>query len=292
MIYTEKIKRASYLCTSGYRGKVDKGWMPYIFHPLHLAEHLYFEDEIIVAMLHDYIEENPECLDRVMEADFGEEINTALLVISRNSKLNEGRSYQEYIEAVAKNSLATRVKILDLQHNLNLSRTNGQATDSLVKRYCRALRYLIEHRPVSIIPEALPADGSHIGASVDTPYYSIGVDGILAITPEVGHRLVKSGSAVTNLTLYLLIKDGSDRVFKRRFRYGSFRLADSTGDKYRVIPIKFDIENAIPHRKILITAELDTNCSKITKIVLDDAVNLSDQFFKRKENEHWLSGEQ
>ena len=81
-------------------------------------------------------------------------------------------------------------------------------------------------------------------------------------------------------------------MFKRRFRYGYFRLSNSTGDKYRVIPIKFDVENAIPHRKILITAELDTNSSKITKIILDDAVNLSAPFFKLKENEHWLSGEQ
>lgn len=40
MVYTEQTKKAWNLCFEAHKNQVDKGGMPYVFHPLHLAEQM------------------------------------------------------------------------------------------------------------------------------------------------------------------------------------------------------------------------------------------------------------
>ena len=40
MIYTDLIKKAMAIAYSAHHGAYDKGGMPYITHPLHLAEQM------------------------------------------------------------------------------------------------------------------------------------------------------------------------------------------------------------------------------------------------------------
>ena len=56
MIYNSRIKKAALLAYKIHAGELDKGGYPYIMHPLHLAEQMDTEDEIIVALLHDALE--------------------------------------------------------------------------------------------------------------------------------------------------------------------------------------------------------------------------------------------
>ena len=39
------------------RGQYDKSGLPYITHPLHVAESMESEDECVVALLHDVLED-------------------------------------------------------------------------------------------------------------------------------------------------------------------------------------------------------------------------------------------
>ncbi len=57
MLYTENTKRAMKLCFEAHKEQVDKSGMPYVFHPFHLAEQMPDEDTIIVALLHDVVDE-------------------------------------------------------------------------------------------------------------------------------------------------------------------------------------------------------------------------------------------
>ena len=49
MVYTPLTKKAMQIAYTAHHGQVDKGGMPYICHPLHLAESM--EDEISVTVI-------------------------------------------------------------------------------------------------------------------------------------------------------------------------------------------------------------------------------------------------
>ena len=53
MIYTDWTKKAMKLAYEAHHGQVDKGGMPYVFHPFHLAEQMDDEISTVAALLHD-----------------------------------------------------------------------------------------------------------------------------------------------------------------------------------------------------------------------------------------------
>ena len=57
MIYTPKTKKAMIIAYNAHNGQVDKSGIPYIYHPIHLAEQMDTETECIVALLHDVVED-------------------------------------------------------------------------------------------------------------------------------------------------------------------------------------------------------------------------------------------
>ena len=57
MIYTPMTKLAIQLAFDAHRGQYDKGRLPYVTHPLHVAESMETEDECVVALLHDVLED-------------------------------------------------------------------------------------------------------------------------------------------------------------------------------------------------------------------------------------------
>ena len=57
MIYTDMTIRAARIAEQAHRGQFDKGGMPYIYHPLHLAEQMTDEYTAAIALLHDVMED-------------------------------------------------------------------------------------------------------------------------------------------------------------------------------------------------------------------------------------------
>ena len=94
--------------------------MPYVFHPLHVAEQMEDEYSTCVALLHDTVEDGGIELSELYEADFPEEIVRAVDLLTRR----EDEPYMEYIERLKENSLAVKVKLADLYHNSDMSRLN------------------------------------------------------------------------------------------------------------------------------------------------------------------------
>ena len=58
MIYTPMTKKAMKLCYLAHKEQTDKSGLPYVFHPIHLAEQMMTEETTIVALLHDVIEDS------------------------------------------------------------------------------------------------------------------------------------------------------------------------------------------------------------------------------------------
>lgn len=130
-----------------HRGQTDKAGAEYIRHILAVVRMCAGDPEAeIVAALHDCIEdfEGPgiqklALLDEI-RSKFSDRIYEAVMCLTHDIE----EPYEDYIERVAKNYLATKVKIKDLTHNLDPRRIPPyQIVDKDFRRWDRYRRSLI-----------------------------------------------------------------------------------------------------------------------------------------------------
>lgn len=139
MIYTAKTKKAMKLCFDAHQDSKDRGGVPYVFHPYHLAERMKDEDSVCVALLHDVLEETSCTAEQLATYGFDDNIVQAVVALTRN----KDEAYLKYISRVAENDLAKKVKVADLLHNTDITRLNGAPTDADLTR-CELYRTAIE----------------------------------------------------------------------------------------------------------------------------------------------------
>ncbi len=121
MIYTPLTKKAMKLAYDAHRGQVDAGGMPYVFHPLHLAEQMEDEVSACVALLHDIVEDTDITLEQLAQ-EFPQEVVEAVALLTHNP--SEG--YFDYVRRIRKNPVARTVKLADLEHNSDETRLLGE----------------------------------------------------------------------------------------------------------------------------------------------------------------------
>lgn len=122
-----------------HKNQVDKSGVPYIYHPIHVAEQMNTENECIIALLHDVVEDTNVSFKQLEEV-FSKEIIDILKLLTREENIE----YDEYIKRIKNNSIACKVKIADLTHNLDKTRLDF-VTEVDVKRnekYKKALQIL------------------------------------------------------------------------------------------------------------------------------------------------------
>ena len=140
MIYTELSKKAMLIAYHAHRDHVDKGGMPYIFHPLHLAEQMDTEYSVITALIHDVIEDSDISLEDLKAEGFPEPILEALSLLTHEKQV----PYLEYVQRLKGNELARKIKLADLTHNSDVSRLSVQDDSSRQRfeKYQRAIALL------------------------------------------------------------------------------------------------------------------------------------------------------
>jgi len=121
-------------------GSPDKSGQPYILHPLRVMMKLDSEIERIVGVLHDVIEDTPYTLTDLEERGYPESVLQALDCLTKR----KDEPYEQFIERVKTNAIARRVKIADLEDNMNPQRLLVLDMEALerVKRYHDAWRGL------------------------------------------------------------------------------------------------------------------------------------------------------
>ena len=140
------LTEAIMLACEVHQGRTDKGDHPYIRHPLRVMEGLKTDDlELLqIAVLHDVLEdsEDPAIHDRVRES-FSERVYTALMLLTHK----EDTPYEKYIEAIRHNMDAMKVKLADLEENLNVLRLKRatQIKEDKIAKYYNAYQVLKEH---------------------------------------------------------------------------------------------------------------------------------------------------
>lgn len=131
-----RLTAAIQIATKAHAGQTDKAGEDYILHPLRVMYGMETEDEMIVAVLHDTVEDTTVLVSDIEEA-FGSEIAQAVDAISKR----KGESNASYLERVAMNPLALKVKLRDLQDNMSGDR--GWAPPaSLMLKYRNSVDYL------------------------------------------------------------------------------------------------------------------------------------------------------
>jgi (p)ppGpp synthase/HD superfamily hydrolase len=135
-----KLEDAILLAVQAHRGQTDKNGLPYILHPLRMMTRMRTEDEMIVAVLHDVVEDTEHTLDDLRQAGYAAHIVEAIDCLTRR----EDESYEDFTQRARSNPLALRVKLADLEDNMDIRRiADPQERDfERLKRYRRAWRAL------------------------------------------------------------------------------------------------------------------------------------------------------
>lgn len=140
MIYTRLTNEALKIAYDAHHGQVDKGGIPYIFHPTHLAEEMDDEISTCVALLHDVVEDTPVTLETLAKT-FPPEVIEAVAVMTHKG----GEPYWEYVERIKTNPIARKVKLADLRHNSDESRLPNATAATLAhfrEKYKKAFEIL------------------------------------------------------------------------------------------------------------------------------------------------------
>lgn len=125
---------------------LDKGDKAYILHPIRVMMRLRTEDPELmqIAILHDVIEDHPDVISflDLQKKGFSERVIKALNLLTHKPS----DSYDEYIERIATNEDAIRVKLEDLRDNADITRLKGVRKKDLkrMEKYHKAFLYLTE----------------------------------------------------------------------------------------------------------------------------------------------------
>ncbi|HED37191.1 MAG TPA: GTP pyrophosphokinase [Ignavibacteria bacterium] len=138
-----KLESAVLIAIKAHQNQIDKGGLPYILHPLRIMIKMQTDEEMIVAMLHDVVEDSKISLKDISKYEFDKKIMSALKVLTYSTDQN----YEDYIKKISKNKLASKIKIADLKDNLNLNRLPYLNKKDLerINKYHKALKYLLEN---------------------------------------------------------------------------------------------------------------------------------------------------
>ena len=139
MINTKLTKKAMIIAYSSHQNQFDKAGVPYIYHPIHLAEQMENECECIVALLHDVVEDTEVTFEQ-LEKEFPNEIINSLKLLTHDKEID----YMKYIENMKENHIAVKVKIADIKHNSDETRLEKITPKDIIRRnkYKKALEFL------------------------------------------------------------------------------------------------------------------------------------------------------
>ena len=144
MIYTELTNKAMKIAYAAHHGQVDYNGIPYIFHPIHLAEAMEDEISCCAALLHDVVEDTEVTMEELAK-EFPPEVIEVLKLLTHE----EGVDYFDYVRSIKGNPIAVKIKLADLAHNSDQSRCigSGLTEEKLAywrQKYAKALDILAE----------------------------------------------------------------------------------------------------------------------------------------------------
>ncbi len=132
------------IATQAHEYQKDLNGEPYILHPLRVMQNMETQEEKIVAILHDVVEDSSVILYELKKIGFSSTVINAIDVISRK----KDETVNLYYHRIFNNKIAIKVKIKDLEDNMNLTRyTKIKKTElnriEMYHKYWRQLKSLL-----------------------------------------------------------------------------------------------------------------------------------------------------
>lgn len=112
------LDRALAIALRAHKNQKDKSGKPYILHPLRVMLKMNSEAEMIVAVLHDVLEDSNVSIDDLLKEGFSPEVIKAVDCLTKRPQQN----YMKYLEQIKSNPLAVKVKLADLEDNMDIRR--------------------------------------------------------------------------------------------------------------------------------------------------------------------------
>ena len=142
MIYTDMTIMAIRLIFEAHAGQTDKCGLPYVCHPLHVAESMEDEVTCTAALLHDVVEDTDITFEDLAEMGFAPEVIRILRLLTHDPAV----PYMEYVHRIKEDPQAVKVKLSDLRHNSDLTRIDHVTQKDLdrVKKYKEAMELLLD----------------------------------------------------------------------------------------------------------------------------------------------------
>lgn len=134
----DMLSKAIQIAAYWHAGQVDKSGAPYILHPLRVMMSVEGETDKIVAVLHDVLEDTELTADDLRAHKFSSDVREAVQALTRQT----GEDYFDFINRLAPNPIARRVKLADIADNLSPARSGG-INMKLEARYQRARHILL-----------------------------------------------------------------------------------------------------------------------------------------------------
>jgi len=154
-VYDDLIIEAADMAKEFHKGQVDKQDVDYFEGHLTTVGNAGHDwKEKIVGFLHDVVEDTTHTVDEIIQRlkdkskgilkdEDAQEIHQALSLLNANT----ASSRDEYIARLKENFIATKVKLNDLSHNMDISRISNPTEKDLerIKRYRREYRQVLEY---------------------------------------------------------------------------------------------------------------------------------------------------
>ena len=112
------LDQAIQIAAKVHQGQKDNYGIPYILHPIRVMMRVNSETEKIVAILHDVVEDSDLTLVDLKNEGFSSDIIDAVDALSKR----DGEAYDDYINRTTFNQIAIKVKLADLEDNMDLRR--------------------------------------------------------------------------------------------------------------------------------------------------------------------------
>lgn len=125
MVYTPLTNKALVYAYNAHHGQLDYNGIPFIFHPLHLAEQMDDEISCCAALLHDVVEDTELTLDDLRKEFPEEVVHVVALLTHEDSAEYNNNDYFDYIRKIKTDPVAKKVKLADIAHNSDQSRCTG-----------------------------------------------------------------------------------------------------------------------------------------------------------------------
>lgn len=143
------LEKAIEIALRAHAGQTDKAGAPYVLHPLRMMLRMKDLISMMVAVLHDVVEDGPGWTpNRLKEEGIPDDVIEAVSFVTKRP--GEEDDYEKFVLRAASHPVARRVKLADLEDNMDLSRIS----DPTERDFARIEKYRQAHTMLEALERA------------------------------------------------------------------------------------------------------------------------------------------